>query len=49
MTQPTINKAFAQLTRLGIVSEVTGKDWRRVFAYRRYLEILNDAAPGDRL
>lgn len=45
MTQPTINKCFIQLAQIGVVAEVTGKDWRRVYAYRHYLQILNDAAP----
>ncbi len=47
VTQPTINKSFLQLVQIGIVTEVTGKEWRRVYAYRGYLEILNDAAPDS--
>jgi Fic family protein len=43
LTVPTVNRALEQLTRLGIVAEVTGKKRGRVFAYRRYLSVLNDS------
>jgi Fic family protein len=42
LTAPTINAALADLERLGIVEEVTGRRRGRVFAYRRYLSILNE-------
>jgi Fic family protein len=42
LTAPTINAALADLERLGIVEEVTGRRRGRVFAYRRYLAILNE-------
>ena len=42
LTAPTVNAALADLTRLGIVEEVTGRKRGRVFAYRRYLAILNE-------
>jgi hypothetical protein len=29
-----------KVTRFGIVEEITGKERRRVFIYRRYLDIL---------
>ncbi|MFP2905242.1 Fic family protein [Pyxidicoccus sp. 3LFB2] len=53
LTAPTVNAALADLERLGIVEEVTGRKRGRVFAYRGYLAILNEgttplqgASPG---
>jgi Fic family protein len=48
LTRPTIAAALEQLTRLGIVAELTGRRHDRVFVYQEYLRILNegiDAAP----
>jgi Fic family protein len=45
LTAPTINAAFGELERLGIVSEVTGRKRGRVYSYRRFVELLSDA--GD--
>jgi Fic family protein len=42
LTAPTINAALADLERLEIVEEVTGRRRGRVFGYRRYLSILNE-------
>jgi Fic family protein len=42
LTAPTINAALADLERLGIIEEVTGRRRGRVFGYRRYLAILNE-------
>ena len=42
LTTPTVNAALSELERLGIVEEVTGRRRGRVFAYRRYLAILNE-------
>jgi Fic family protein len=44
LTLPTINAALAELERLGIVEEVTGKQRGRIFGYREYLDILNEGA-----
>ena len=44
---PTVNAALDQLVKLGMVTEVTGKRRGRVYAYRRYLDLLSDAAPSD--
>ena len=49
LTAPTVNAALADLERLGIVEEVTGRRRGRVFGYRAYLDILNegtDPLPG---
>lgn len=43
LTAPTINAAFGELARLGIVSEVTGRKRGRVYSYRRFVELLSDA------
>lgn len=42
LTAPTVNAALAELERLGVVEEVTGRRRGRVFGYRRYLAILNE-------
>ena len=42
LTKPTINAAFEELRRLGIVKEITKKRRRRVYAYQTYLAILNE-------
>lgn len=42
LTHPTINAALADLERLGIVEEVTGRKRGRVFRYRGYLAILGE-------
>src|SRR5215207_9108597 len=42
LTAPTINAALADLERLGVVEEVTGRRRGRVFGYRRYLAILSE-------
>ena len=42
LTAPTINAALADLRRLRIVDEVTGRKRGRVFGYLAYLDILNE-------
>ncbi len=42
LTAPTVNAALADLVRLGIVEEVTGRRRGRVFGYRGYLDILGE-------
>lgn len=42
LTAPTVNAALADLERLGVVEEVTGRRRNRVFGYRRYLDILSE-------
>jgi Fic family protein len=39
---PTVNSAIEQLEKLGIMTEITGKQRRRLFSYRGYLDILNE-------
>lgn len=39
---PTANKAFRRLTDLGLVHELTGSNYGRLYAYTGYLEILNE-------
>jgi Fic family protein len=41
LSLPTVGKSFEHLVDLGIVREVTGKQRRRVFAYRKYLDVLD--------
>lgn len=49
VSQTALNKALARLERLGIVSELTGQQRYRVYAYQPYLEILAEGAerPGQ--
>ncbi|OWV92697.1 cell filamentation protein Fic [Rhizobium sp. R72] len=42
LSAPTVNAALADLERLGIVDEVTGRKRGRVFSYQRYLAILSE-------
>ena len=42
LSAPTVNAALADLERLGVVEEITGKRRGRVFTYRRYLAILSE-------
>jgi Fic family protein len=42
LTAPTVNAALADLQRLGVVDELTGRRRSRVFGYRAYLDILNE-------
>ena len=41
LSEPTVAKAMEHLVKLGIARETTGKRRRRVFAYIRYLDVLN--------
>ena len=41
---PTAARAVDALERLGIVREITGRRRNRVFAYGRYLDVLNEGA-----
>jgi Fic family protein len=41
LSLPTVGKSLEHLVDLGIVREVTGKRRRRVFAYRKYLDVLD--------
>ena len=40
ISRPTIARSISHLERLGVLHESTGRRWRRLFAYRDYLEIL---------
>ena len=42
LTAPTVNAALADLERLGVVAEITGRRRGRVFSYRAYLDILGE-------
>lgn len=39
---PTATAAVGRMQKLGILREVTGKRWRRLFVYDAYLNILNE-------
>ena len=40
-TIPTAAKSVNHMVDLGIVEEITGKERRRIYAYKKYLDILN--------
>ena len=42
ISQPTLQKALDRLASLGVVREITGKRYRRSYAYRAYLKILDE-------
>lgn len=42
LSAPTVNLALADLKRLGIIAEITGRRRGRVFGYIAYLSILNE-------
>lgn len=44
LTMPTVNSAFAELQRLSVVTEVTGKRRGRVYCYKAFLDILGNGA-----
>jgi len=44
LTMPTVNSAFAELQRLGVVQEVTGRRRGRVYGYRAYVDLLSEGA-----
>jgi len=49
LTPPTINAALADLERLGVVKEITGRRRGRVFGYSGYLSILNEGTEPLRI
>ncbi len=44
LSYPTASKCIETLERLGIVHELTGRKRNRIYAYGRYIEILNEGA-----
>jgi Fic family protein len=44
LTMPTVNSALAELQKLSIVTEVTGRKRGRVYCYKPFVDILSDAA-----
>jgi Fic family protein len=42
LSKPTANAALMQLVQLGIITEITGQQRNRVFAYKDYLRILSE-------
>lgn len=44
MSQPTVTRALAHLSKLGIVRETTGKKRRKLYVYDAYMKILGEGA-----
>lgn len=40
VSAPTVSAALARLTAAGVLKEVTGRRWARLYAYQEYLDIL---------
>jgi hypothetical protein len=39
---PTVTASIKHLAKLGITRETTGRNYRRIYAYDKYLKILNE-------
>jgi Fic family protein len=47
LTVPTVTNSLEQLEKLGIVRETTGGKYGRIYAYKKYLDMLNEETePG---
>ncbi len=44
LTMPTVNSALAELEKLSVVREITGRKRGRVFSYKAFIDILGEAA-----
>ena len=42
LSEPTVRTAMAQLGKMSIIRELTGKERRRVFVYDGYIQLLNE-------
>lgn len=42
LSRPTVNRAFRDLERMGLIREITGRRRKRVYVYTRYFTLLND-------
>lgn len=42
LSQPTVAKAIAELQRLGVAAESTGRTWKKIYIYSEYLRLLNE-------
>ena len=50
LSVPTMIMSMKQLAKLGITRETTGRNYARIYAYDKYLKILNEGTePLDRL
>ena len=48
LTVPTVTSSLERLEKLGMVREITGGKYGRIYAYRKYLALLNDETePGE--
>lgn len=44
LTMPTVNSVLAQLQRISIATEITGRKRGRVYCYKAFIDILSDTA-----
>ena len=42
LTVPTVTASLERLEKLGLVRETTGGKYGRIYAYKKYLDLLND-------
>ena len=42
LSVPTVTRVLERLTELNLLEEISGRQWRRTYAYREYLALLNE-------
>jgi len=42
LTPPTVRSAIKEMIKLGLVSEITGRERYRLFAYTRFIDLLSE-------
>ena len=49
LSTPAVTNALKNLERLGIVKELTGRTYGRVYGYGKYIETVNEGTELSRL
>ena len=47
ISEPTVDKAVAQLNEVAILREITGRQRGRVYVYHEYLALLNEGTEAQ--
>lgn len=47
LSVPTVTKTLTRLGNINIIEEVSGRKWRRTYAYKEYLAVLNEGTETD--
>jgi Fic family protein len=48
LSVPTVTASLKHLAKLGIVRETTGRNYGRIYAYHKYLQMLNEGTEPNR-